>query len=732
METILYIYLLRGGPFTMDPYGAIWRLVTVIGVACLIGCPSMQWQSEATSETKESLTGHALIDVLQVEKQAWDGSAWSDTLNCYVGDIIRFNISFVHAGTNALLFNFIIHDNLPSFLRYHGNPLFNGHQRVPNKVMSSYVTWYIPQDEFYMTPGQRAYLTFDAIVIDSAVGFNEVSLVADYSGPDIPFVTANDSMKLNVYSFDRPALSVTKQVWTGTEWARNCYVDQFPVELRFACTVKNTGGCDLKDLTLRDFLGYGLIDPTAFSATPDIITTSFITWKLDQTLGLGQSWSIEFQATATGPTINTVTITANATEDNTPLSAEDSIPINYLSTNVPPTVMEMYPINNAIDLGLGTSKNITLRARIVDGNHDVVTVSFYNTSSTALISRITGVATDRMVAADWHPLTYDSTYHWYVIVTDGYLTTTSPLVRFTTSPKPANHPPDKPHLIYPSNKSKGIPLTVPLQIKVTDPDGNPMKVMFYNASDNKLIGMVQNIASGKEAIVTWSGLTRGTTYSWYCRVDDSTLQTISPRWSFTTDTPPSIYNIAPANHAVVDSLAPTLQVHVYDPDEDTLTVRFYDASTQSPIGSVVHVHNDSTVSLPWDYLDYATSYSWFAVVNDSKTESRSPQWWFTTAPLDITCYIKGGLGVNAVIQNTGIGEAADLGITLTITGGIFNGIHMSASTIIESLEPGRQITAKQFPFGLGGITVTVEASSRDNHVQKTVHGWVTGLRVRIL
>jgi hypothetical protein len=345
------------------------------------------------------------------------------------------------------------------------------------------------------------------------------------------------------------------------------------------------------------------------------------------------------------------------------------------------------------------------------------------------------VATDSVVTADWHPLTYDSTYQWYVVVSDGYLTASSPMARFTTGPKPVNHPPDKPSLIYPSNNSKGIPLTVPLQVKVTDPDGNSMRVMFYNASDNKLIGIVENVASGNGAIVTWSGLTRGTTYSWYCRVDDSILQTISPRWSFTTlkiNTPPSIYNIAPVNDAVVDTLAPTLQVHVYDPDEDTLTVRFYDASTQSLIGSVFHVHNDSTVSLPWNYLDYASSYSWFAVVNDSKTESRSTRWWFTTAPLDITCYIKGGLGVNAIIQNTGICEAADLGITLTINGGIFNGIQMSASTIIESLEPGRQVTAKQFPFGLGGITVTVDASSRDSHVQKTVHGWVTGLRVRIL
>ena len=100
--------------------------------------------------------------------------------------------------------------------------------------------------------------------------------------------------------------------------------------------------------------------------------------------------------------------------------------------------------------------------------------------------------------------------------------------------------------------------------------------------------------------------------------------------------------------------------------------------------------------------------------------------------MDVSCYIKGGMGVNAVIQNIGVVEAVDLNIKLMIEGGLLNRINMNAETTIGSLEPGRWVTAKQFPFGFGGITVTLDISSRDNHIQKTARGWITGLRVRIL
>ena len=720
----------------MNPHGAIWRIVSVAIVMGLIGCPSILIQSEAANEVMTNRLSHRLFEPLQVTKQAWNGSEWSDILRCYVGDIIRFNITLEHVGTTVILYDFIIHDNLPGFLRYHGNPTLNGHQVETYKIKDSYVEWNILQHEFSLSPGQRAYLEFDTIVVGSGNAINEIVVVADYSGSENEFVIASDSMTLSVYPFDRPSLSVTKKVWMDSKWVSNCYVNEFPVDLWFSCTVENTGGHDLKNLGLQDVLGDGLVNPRDFSANPETITVSSVTWKSDQSLAPGQHWSVQFIATATAPTINSVTSTADATQDNIPLFDTASLPIKYLSTNIQPLVTEMYPLNNAADLSLGTTNNITLQVKVVDGNNDLVTVSFYNASSQGLISRIEDVDTDYLITTQWHSLAYDSTYHWYVTVTDGYLTTTSQLFQFTTGSKPTNHAPNKPLLLHPLNNSKNIPLTVPLQVNVTHPDHRPMTVLFYNGSNHKLIGSVGNIASGKVATVTWLGLTHGTTYTWYCRViDDSNLQTTSPLWYFTTvrkNTPPSIQNIAPENYAVVDTLTPTLKVYVLDPDEDILTVHFYDASTHSLLGSNSHAKNDSTVSFPWDDIDYASSYSWYAVVNDSLTQRQSPQWHFTTPPMDVSCYIKGGMGVNAIIQNTGIVEAADLNLALTIEGGILNRVHMSASTIIDSLEPGRAVTAKQFPFGLGGITVTLDISSRGNHIQKTARGLITGLRVRIL
>ena len=720
----------------MNPHGAIWRIVSVAIVMGLIGCPNILIQSEASHDVMTNRLSHHLFEPLQVTKQAWNGSEWSDVIRCYVGDIIRFNITLEHVGTTVILYDFIIHDNLPGFLRYHGNPTLNGHQVETYMIKDSYVEWNILQHAFSLSPGQRAYLEFDTIVVGSGNGINEVVVVADYAGSGNEYVIASDTMTLSVYTFDRPSLSVTKKVWMGSKWVSNCYVNDFPVDLWFLCTVENTGGHELKNLVLQDVLGDGLVNPRDFSVAPDTTTVSTVTWKPDQSLAPGQHWSVQFTATATIPTINSVTSTADATQDNIPLFDEASLPIKYLSTNSPPQVTEMYPLNNAADLSLGTTNNITLQVKVVDGNDDLVTVSFYNASSQALISRLEDRDTDHLITTQWHSLTYDSTYHWYVTVTDGYLTTTSQLFQFTTGSKPTDHAPNKPVLVYPLNNSKNIPLTVPLQVNVTHPDHRPMTVMFYNGSNHKLIGGVGSIASGKVATVTWLGLTHGTTYTWYCRaIDDTYRQSTSPLWYFTTvrkNTPPSIQNIAPENHAVVDTLTPALQVHVLDPDEDILAVHFYDASTHSLLGSNSHVKNDSTVSFSWEDVEYASSYSWYAVVNDSITQRQSPQWYFTTPPMDVSCYIKGGMGVNAVIQNIGVVEAVDLNIKLMIEGGLLNRINMNAETTIGSLEPGRWVTAKQFPFGFGGITVTLDISSRDNHIQKTARGWITGLRVRIL
>lgn len=53
-----------------------------------------------------------------------------------------------------------------------------------------------------------------------------------------------------------------------------------------------------------------------------------------------------------------------------------------------------------------------------------------------------------------------------------------------------------------------------------------------SASSFKLIGTQQNVASGGNASVIWSGLKEGTEYEWYVDITDGSKTTTGPTWNF--------------------------------------------------------------------------------------------------------------------------------------------------------------------------------------------------------
>jgi len=92
-------------------------------------------------------------------------------------------------------------------------------------------------------------------------------------------------------------------------------------------------------------------------------------------------------------------------------------------------------------------------------------------------------------------------------------------------------------------------------------------------------------------------------------------------------------NPVPADTATGIGLNPTLSVDVSDPDADTMTVRFYDASDDSQIGFQNNVVSGGTSSTSWNGLDESTTYSWYATAYDGEFTTQSATWSFTTIDL---------------------------------------------------------------------------------------------------
>lgn len=78
-----------------------------------------------------------------------------------------------------------------------------------------------------------------------------------------------------------------------------------------------------------------------------------------------------------------------------------------------------------------------------------------------------------------------------------------------------------------------VALVPTLTVTVSDPEYDLVDVYFYDSNDN-LISVVYNVATGQTASVVWKNLQAGTTYGWYVIVDDGVSTTQFPLSTFTT------------------------------------------------------------------------------------------------------------------------------------------------------------------------------------------------------
>ncbi len=87
----------------------------------------------------------------------------------------------------------------------------------------------------------------------------------------------------------------------------------------------------------------------------------------------------------------------------------------------------------------------------------------------------------------------------------------------------------------PADQATEVSTSPELSILASDLDEDLMTVAFYDASDDSVIGTVEEVTTDTSPSVTWAGLDYETQYSWYVKVSDGVNPEItSDTWNFTT------------------------------------------------------------------------------------------------------------------------------------------------------------------------------------------------------
>ncbi len=108
-------------------------------------------------------------------------------------------------------------------------------------------------------------------------------------------------------------------------------------------------------------------------------------------------------------------------------------------------------------------------------------------------------------------------------------------------------------------------------------------------------------------------------------------QTAEQEIAITPNHPPNIpINIKPTPNQTDVSLNTTLKVNVSDPDNDRLSVSFYNGIDNSLIDTDYDISLEGIAAVLWPNRNEGTTYYWYAVVSDSVLQNTSAIWQFTT------------------------------------------------------------------------------------------------------
>lgn len=162
---------------------------------------------------------------------------------------------------------------------------------------------------------------------------------------------------------------------------------------------------------------------------------------------------------------------------------------------------------------------------------------FYRYAADGLAwSAWTSIGADTDATDGWQlPFTYPNgpgSYEFYSVATDIDGNVEDSAVRADARTLFNNYPAEPTDPGIP-NEATSVSLNPVLSVTVSDPDGSPVDVFFYDAGGN-LLGADMGVPSGTTASIEWNGLLEGTEYGWYVIARDRLGATQSPIWTFTT------------------------------------------------------------------------------------------------------------------------------------------------------------------------------------------------------
>ncbi|RLF26029.1 MAG: hypothetical protein DRN01_05615, partial [Thermoplasmata archaeon] len=244
--------------------------------------------------------------VIQVDKKAWNGSAWVDTINATVGETIRFNITISNIGSGPyVLYDITVNDTLPDFLTYADDATLNGEPREPDSTDNRNIIWRISWWEARVHPGESLFIEFDTLVTGCGNDVNLVNVTSQYCDPDILYVYGEDTVPVNVTCLF-PDIKLVKTA----NVTQACIGETITYTYR----VTNTGDVTLTNVNVNDnMLGSIVLNTTTLNPGEYAVGTAHYTVNEDD---------------LPGPIIN------HATASGTPPVGEDVTDTDYTSVEV--------------------------------------------------------------------------------------------------------------------------------------------------------------------------------------------------------------------------------------------------------------------------------------------------------------------------------------------------------------------------------------------------------------